>query len=221
MNDKEIRNDNNTKSQTVYLIVSQDNMCFEKKVRVSDVAKVHCSSLDIENKVKSICIYEFREDSDKDEKIMMPVTALIKKVHEKYPQIEINSLGESEFIIDRGVPKKNNRLWNFVKAAFICLIVFSGSAFTIMTFNEDVSVGSVFELLYKLFDSENLKKYHLLEISYSFGIGTGIMMFFNHFSINKAMKDPTPLQIEIRKYENDMNNALLSEAGREGRMQDD
>lgn len=205
-------------SQTVYLLVSQDTQCNEKKVRVRDVAKVHCCASDIENKVGDICIYEADKTSSDGEKIMMSVSTLLKKIHGKYPQLEIVSLGETEFIIDLNQPEKNGKVWNFLKAAFVCLIVFAGSAFTIMTFNEDVSVGSVFGKLYKLFDSEDMKKYHLLEISYSFGIGAGILVFFNHFSINKALKDPTPLQIEIRKYEKDSNNAILSEAEREGRM---
>ena len=48
----------------------------------------------------------------------------------------------------------------------------------------------------------------IIEISYSIGLAVGILIFYNHFSNKKASKDPTPLQVEMIKYDKDIANAL-------------
>jgi stage V sporulation protein AA len=56
------------------------------------------------------------------------------------------------------------------------------------------------------------KGHNIVEISYSIGIGIGIILFFNHFSINKSESELTPIQIEMRSYEDEMNTAAIKEA---------
>ena len=55
----------------------------------------------------------------------------------------------------------------------------------------------------------------ILEISYSIGIPIGIIVFFNHFSKIKINSDPTPLQVQLRLYEQDENTAIIKNASRE------
>ena len=49
----------------------------------------------------------------------------------------------------------------------------------------------------------------ILEISYSIGIGLGIIIFYNHFGKKKLSNDPTPIELEMRQYETDIENALI------------
>ena len=51
------------------------------------------------------------------------------------------------------------------------------------------------------------KKY--LEVGYALGLGVGIIVFYNHFGPKKLSKDPTPIEVEMRKYETDINKALI------------
>lgn len=46
--------------------------------------------------------------------------------------------------------KADPKVMEWCKLILVSLIVFLGSAFTIMTFNTDVSVGDVFDNLYRL-----------------------------------------------------------------------
>lgn len=97
---------------------------------------------------------------------------------------------------------------------------FFGSAFTIMTFNADVSVDKVFDQFYRLVMGHTKSGGSVLEISYSIGLPIGIIVFFNHFTRIKIDSDPTPLQVQLRLYEQDMNTTVIENASREGKTID-
>lgn len=48
-----------------------------------------------------------------------------------------------------------------------------------------------------------------LEISYSVGLALGILIFFNHFAKWKMNSDPTPLEVEMRLYEENISKTLI------------
>lgn len=49
----------------------------------------------------------------------------------------------------------------------------------------------------------------VLEGTYSVGIFLGIVLFFNHFSHFQISDDPTPLEVQMRIYEKDVNTAII------------
>ena len=55
-----------------------------------------------------------------------------------------------------------------------------------------------------------------LEISYSIGLAVGIIVFFNHVSKKKITRDPTPIEVEVKKYNEDLINTKVAEAGEKG-----
>ena len=55
-----------------------------------------------------------------------------------------------------------------------------------------------------------------LEVCYCIGLGLGIILFFNHVGRKKITPDPTPIQIEMRKYEKDVDTIFIENAGRGG-----
>ena len=42
------------------------------------------------------------------------------------------------------------------------------------------------------------------------------MIFFNHIGGRRLTKDPTPIEVEMAIYEEDVEKALIKTAGREG-----
>lgn len=60
----------------------------------------------------------------------------------------------------------------------------------------------------------------ILEVTYSIGLAVGIIVFFNHIGGRRITKDPTPIEVEMRIYEDDVNNALVETADREGKTID-
>ena len=128
--------------------------------------------------------------------------------------------GEIDFIVEYQPPQKKEKWKDVLKIIFVCLAVTIGSAFTIMTFNQDASVSEIFARLEKIIAGSETEGPGLLELGYCIGLPTGIIVFFNHFSHLKMSSDPTPLQVQLRIYEKDSNEAILKSASREGKTID-
>lgn len=92
---------------------------------------------------------------------------------------------------------------------------FLGAAFAIMTFNNDVGITELFEQVYKQFTGNESNGFTALEISYSIGIAIGITVFFNHIFGRKLSEDPTPIEVEMKKFEKDINTMLIDTCTRE------
>ena len=98
----------------------------------------------------------------------------------------------------------------------MCIVIFFGSAFTIMAFNNDVGVSEVFAKFYMQVMGKESSGFTELEVFYSIGIAFGILVFFNHVGRKKITPDPTPLQVEMRKYENDIDTTFIENSSRGG-----
>lgn len=206
------------KDDIIYMKIPQNIEVQHQKVYLSDIAKLN--GVD-KKKVSSLGKIEvFNIKSKKDCKYVFSVMRIIELINEANPEIEIVNLGENDFVVEYKIPTKMKIVFEYIKTFFVALIIFFGAAFTIMTFNTDVSVDKVFDLIYKLIMGEAKKGGTILEISYSVGLPIGIIIFFNHFSKIKVRDDPTPIQIEMRLYEDDLNNALIQDASREGKVID-
>jgi stage V sporulation protein AA len=59
--------------------------------------------------------------------------------------------------------------------------------------------------------------YNLLEICYAVGLLLGIVIFYNHFAGKKLGSDPTPIQVEMNKYEKDIDDTLIDRSNAEGK----
>ena len=96
----------------------------------------------------------------------------------------------------------------------VCVVSFFGAAFAIMTFNNDVSVTQVFQEIYRLVMGTESSGFTILESSYSVGLALGIIVFFNHFATKKLNTDPTPIEVEMRLYEENIVKTLVQNDAR-------
>ena len=98
------------------------------------------------------------------------------------------------------------------KTTLVALIVFFGTAFAIMSFNEDVAVGALFDKLYVMVTGTGHKGVGVLEMSYGIGMALGITVFFNRLTTRQnRMMEPTPIEIKMKQYEDDINDYLQSQ----------
>ena len=79
-----------------------------------------------------------------------------------------------------------------------------------MTFHNDVDIRGLFADIYLLFTGQTTDGFTVLELAYSFGLGTGIILFFNHFAGKRIETDPTPLDVQMHTYEQDVNQTIMS-----------
>ena len=196
-------------SEILYLKIEQNTIVFDRHVVLNDIAKMECTNEAILRQLKQKKIYSFtNQKNEKKEKN--------QQIHEDYPSLTISNEGESDFIIEYIPDPEKPKVMNAVKTVLLCIIIFFGSAFTIMAFNNDISVTDVFDKLYGQVMGIKADGVNELEVCYCIGLGLGIILFFNHVGRKKITPDPTPIQIEMRKYEKDVDTTFIENAGRGG-----
>lgn len=89
-----------------------------------------------------------------------------------------------------------------------------------MSFNNDIGITELFGKFYYQVTGEETTGFTELEISYCLGLAVGIIVFFNHFGKKKITPDPTPIQVQLRKYEEDADTTFIENAGRGGKEND-
>ncbi len=199
--------------QTVYIKAEQCSVVTNKKVFLEDVVTIYGSDKKLVKELSNEVLMVVTEEKKK--KYIFSILKIIELLQKQHPNLTVTNLGETDIIVEYIPPSKKNMVLEWIKTIFVCLAVFFGGAFTIMTFNEDVSTTKVFDLFYELVMGNPATGGSILEISYSIGIPIGIIVFFNHFSKIKMNSDPTPLQVQLRLYEEDENTAIIKNASRE------
>lgn len=196
---------------TLYLKLPLKKNVIKEKIVLGDVADIICSNQNIENKTKSILLKKF--SGSKKQRFIFSVHTIINEINKLYPGISIVPLGEVDTIVEY-IPKTPSKFVEIVMIAIVGIISFIGAAFTIMTFNNDVSVNKVFTDVYKQITGNESTGFTVLELFYSIGLPLGIIVFFNHFAGRKLSSDPTPLEVEMSQYEYNVNNSLINENSR-------
>ena len=146
----------------------------------------------------------------------MSAMAVIEKIGQVAPQEDVENLGESDFIMKHIPYKEEKSVWIVLKILFVTMICFFGAGFTIMAFHNDIAIRSVFESIYFLFTGEENDGFTILEVAYCIGLASGIILFFNHVGKRKITSDPTPIEVEMKTYEDDVEKTLVENAEREG-----
>ena len=199
-------------NKTLYLKLNEIYEVHEKSVYLKDVAQLYCDDKPTLNRCQALKIKTIHQEKDK--RYVENVLEVIEKIHEMDVSIQVTNLGETDFIIDYQKSKSPKYLWQWTKTWFVCIVCFFGAAFAIMTFNNDASVGDVFKEVYKIVMGRESDGFTILELSYSIGLMLGIVLFFNHFSVWKLSTDPTPLEVEMRLYEDNISKTLIQNDGR-------
>ncbi|MBO5524134.1 MAG: stage V sporulation protein AA [Roseburia sp.] len=207
-------------NETLYLKIETNTIVTDRHVKLSDIAKMECANPAIVRQLKQKKVYTFEDAIDvkkqKNQMQVFSVLKIIELIHEEYPNVDISNEGESDFIVEYIPNPKKPKLLNAIKTAVLCVIIFFGSAFTIMAFNNDIGVTDVFSKFYAQVMGTAPEGVTELEICYCIGLGLGILIFFNHVGKKKITHDPTPIQVEMRKYETDIDTTFIDNAGRKG-----
>ncbi len=199
-------------AETLYLKIDKNVQAKGDQVYLRDIADICCAQKAVENKVKTLRLPTkiIRGPG----RYVFSVFDVIKVIQQEYPNLEISNLGEADFIITVEKEQVMPDAWNWCKTILVCFLSFFGAAFSIMAFNNDVGITTLFGQLYEQFTGELSDGFTILEVTYSVGVGLGILLFFHHFARNKDKADPTPLEIEMRTYEDDVDTTLIESENR-------
>ena len=144
--------------------------------------------------------------------IVVDVMKVINGILNKKSKLDIQTIGPTQSIIEVIYKKKTVSF-----PLFICvwLLLFIGAAMAIMNFHEDVSMREVHQRLYHFVTGEEDPHPLLFQIPYSFGLGLGMILFFNHVFRKRLNEEPSPLEVEMFKYQQDLDQYVILHENKE------
>lgn len=197
----------------VYLKFEPKIQVKQEDVYLSDIAEIVCKNKGKKEKIKKLVVHTFGIP-DRD-----VVTALyiVSQIEKEVSDIVVVPLGEEEIIMERISKKEPAKSFEILKVIFVSMVCFFGTGFTIMAFHNDIGIRGVFEQISSLITGDATTGVMILEISYAFGLAAGIFLFFNHVGKRRITHDPTPIEVSMRTYEDDVNKTLTETWEREGK----
>lgn len=205
-------------NKTVYLKCERNVEVQAQDVFLSDIATLRCSDEVLSARLKALKVHHFKKDETK--RCVISALKLVELMEKECRDISVQIVGEPDVLVEWISVNRHKGWQQWLKTAFVCVISFFGTAFTIMAYHNDVGINEVFTEVYKIVMNREPQGLNALEVSYSVGLTAGIIIFFNHIGGRRLTKDPTPIEVSIRQYEEDVDKALIAQAGREGREED-
>lgn len=202
----------------LYLKAEQNAEVMDRRVCVKDIASLYCADDKISAKAKSLKVHQFGEKEKKRQAVS--ILWVIELIERECPGVSVENIGENATLIELVDVKRHKGPVQMLKLVFVSMISFFGTGFTIMAFHNDISINKIFSRIYEMVMGHPSDGYSILEVSYSIGLAAGIILFFNHIGGRRITKDPTPIEVEMRVYETDVNKALIETADREGKTID-
>lgn len=180
-----------------------------EKLTLADVAQIVAHD-PLKEAVADIYIYTITKE-DKNI-VVIDVMKVIAEIRKQLPEADVQSLGSPQSIIQIQIEKRKLQPIYFM---LIWLLLFIGSAIAIMNFHEDVSMAKVHQRLYWIITGNKTERPLLFQIPYSFGLGLGMILFFNHLFKKRLNEEPSPLEVEMFNYEQAIDQYLIIHENKE------
>lgn len=198
----------------LYIQAGREVEVRQRDVKLRDLLTMECSRRELLPHLEEITVFHFKENDNT--RTIVSVLRLIECIHGLFPELQIQNLGETDIIVTYEKEKERPMIWHIVKSCFVTAVTFCGASFSIMSFHNDIALTRLFSQIYTLVTGQTSDGFTVLEISYSIGLTAGILIFFNHFGKKRLTADPTPMEIQMRLYEKDIQTTLIENAGRKG-----
>jgi stage V sporulation protein AA len=177
------------------------------EILIGDLAGVVAAG-DMTGRIRELRLAQI-DPNERKKNILIKCTDIIKAITNAFPDARVFNVGEKDTVVMYSAKqKKTGSLLLWTKVALVTLVLFVGAATAVMSFHTDAQIPKVFENYYKIFYGEEKENPPLLTIPYSLGIAVGIVLFYNHALGKKLSDDPTPLEVEMSNYENEVTDTM-------------
>lgn len=200
------------KNDMIYIKVKKSTIVMVAEVYLKDIAEVYGLNASIVAKIKMIKLHTFHEKQHNC--YCIGILDIIKAIEQVEAATKIQCLGEVDCVVYK--EHKSSRLSTKLKVIFVSCVSFFGTAFTIMAFHNDIGIVSVFDQIQRIILGNNGASFHILEVSYSIGLGAGMIIFFDHIGKKRIQKQPTPIEVSMCTYQNDVDLTIVDSFSRQG-----
>ena len=153
--------------KTLYIKGDRDVEVTKPDVTLADLLSMECSDQSLLPKLKTMKILKFKKTGN--QRCVISVLKIIACIHGQYPDMEVQNLGETDIIVTYENQKTPPLIWHILKVVLVSAVIFFGSAFSIMAFNNDVGVTKLFGQIYELIMGKKTDGFSVLEVTYSIG----------------------------------------------------
>lgn len=140
--------------------------------------------------------------------LLIDLMQIIPKVQELIPGVKIEPIGPNHVLVE---VVQNPRKPSLALFLLVWLLLFFGSALTIMNFHADVNMQEVQIRTVEMLTGKRDEHPYLFQAAYSFGIGFGMVIFFNHLFKKKWNEEPTPLEVEMFLYQENIDQFVVAQ----------
>ncbi|MFD2630741.1 stage V sporulation protein AA [Oceanobacillus kapialis] len=173
------------------------------ELKLKDIAHISAQPV-MKQKLADLPIYRLTK---KDQSlVIIEGFVIIDYLSRLIDDIEFQLMGPEQTIVRILKKKKSTPV---IYVALVWVILFIGTAMTLMNFHYDVSMQEVQQKLHLLLTGEENEYPLWIQIPYSFGLGLGMLLFFNHWFNRRFNEEPSPLEIEIQKYQQDLDSYVI------------
>lgn len=169
-------------------------------ISLKDIAYVSTQSSE-KDELNNTVIYTVRKEDE--EIVVIDSFIVINYLNTLFGQLEFQLLGPVETIVN---VKQQKQKTSFIFVVLIWLLLFIGTAMTIMNFHYDVSMQEVQQKLHFILTGQNEKYPLWIQIPYSFGLGIGMILYLNHWFKKRFNEEPSPLEVELYNYQLNLDN---------------
>ncbi|TLS35657.1 stage V sporulation protein AA [Pseudalkalibacillus caeni] len=181
----------------------------QQLITVGDLAQL-ISSDNTAGHIAEMEMYRIKP-SDKN-LLVVDVMKVVEKIQEHLPALDIQTIGPAQTIVEIQYPKRRVSTIYFI---LIWFLLFIGSGLAIMNFHEDVSMQEVHQRIYRLITGIDNPTPLMLQIPYSLGLGIGMVLFFNHLFRKRFNEEPSPLEVEMFNYQQDLDLYIIMHENKE------
>jgi len=176
-----------------------------RPVHLSDIAQLIVPP-EYEERLNRLIIHHPQQEDGN--RVLIDMMLIVKKVKERFPELQIEHFGEPHVLLEI---YSDNKKPSPILIGVVWLLLFIGSGLAIMNFHADVSMLEVHQRIYELMTGKKIEHPLILQIPYSIGIGVGMVIFFNHLFKKKFNEEPSPLEVEMFMYQENVNHYVITE----------
>ncbi|MDR9746857.1 MULTISPECIES: stage V sporulation protein AA [Paenibacillus] len=196
-----------TPTPTVYVrLRSRIRIQRGRSVKLGDVAHLLTSPEEQEGRLLELEL--LRPGPEDGNLILIDILQIIPQIRRALPDVTVELIGSGHTLVEvvAGSGKPSKSLF-----ILVWLLLFFGSALTIMNFHADVNMQEVQIRIVEMITGRRDEHPYLFQVAYSIGIGFGMAVFFNHLFKKKWNEEPTPLEVEMFLYQQNVDKYVVIE----------
>ncbi|MCA1022731.1 stage V sporulation protein AA [Halobacillus litoralis] len=172
----------------------------EAEIRLKDAAGITGAEQQI-SPLKELILHEVTPEDQNI--VVIDAFMVVEQILHHQPGTEVQLIGPSSCVVH---VEKHKKEPNPLLISAIWILLFIGAAMAIMNFHFDVSMQSVQQKLHLMLTGREAEYPLLIQIPYSIGLGIGMILFFNHWFQKRFNEEPSPMEVEIFNYQEDLDH---------------